>query len=139
MTLPLSTKYLGNREAFSGLDSFPSPGVTSVTLISGEVTANCPVTGQPDFYKVTITYTPQDLCLESKSLKLYLQSFRDQAMFGESMAVKITDDIMKCLACQMVSVVVFQSPRGGISIESRKTLFGGDDPLTSTSFIRGKE
>lgn len=112
------SKYLGNHEPFSGLDTFPSPGVDTVTLASNEVTAFCPVTGQPDFYSVQITYSPNRLCLESKSLKLYLQSFRDQAMFGEAMSVKIADDVMAALKAEHVQVRVTQSPRGGIAIES---------------------
>ncbi len=62
---------------FAGLETFANPGVAVVELESDELTAVCPVTGQPDLYVATIEYEPETLCLESKSLKLYLNRFRD--------------------------------------------------------------
>ena len=67
--------------AYAGLESFPNPGVSTVELTSDELTALCPVTGQPDLYIATIEYEPDTRCLESKSLKLYLNEFRDQGHF----------------------------------------------------------
>jgi len=62
---------------FQGLETFPAPDLCDlVVMTSDEVTAVCPVTNQPDLYTVEIRYKPYNLCLESKSLKYYLQSFR---------------------------------------------------------------
>ena len=76
-------------EAYAGLESFPNPGVTRVEMTSDELTAVCPITAQPDLYTATISYRPKALCLESKSLKLYLASFRNEGVFGEALAVRI--------------------------------------------------
>src|SRR5690242_17530078 len=65
-------------DAYAGLESFPNPGVDRVELVSDELTAFCPITHQPDFYTATIAYEPGALCLESKSLKIYLSRFHDQ-------------------------------------------------------------
>ena len=74
---------------FAGLESFPNPGVAHVEMTSDELTAVCPITGQPDMYTCTIAYDPAGLCLESKSLKLYLHSFRDHGAFHEDCTVGI--------------------------------------------------
>ncbi len=106
---------------YAGLESFPSPGVAEVELSSDELTAVCPITGQPDLYRVTIGYRPGPLCLESKSLKLYLNSFRDQGVFCEALAVHIRDDVAAALqlAPEAVRVELEQKARGGITITAR--------------------
>ena len=72
------------------LDTFPKPdGVTTVTFTSNELTSLCPVTEQPDFSTVVIEYKPDQLCIESKSLKLYLWSFRNECAFCEALASTI--------------------------------------------------
>ena len=85
---------LGNAgsDAYAGLESFPNPGVSNVEMVSDELTAFCPVTHQPDFYTATIAYEPSELCLESKSLKIYLSRFHDQGVFCEALAVRIRDE-----------------------------------------------
>jgi 7-cyano-7-deazaguanine reductase len=105
-------------EAYAGLESFPNPGVASVELVSDELTAVCPITGQPDFYTATIEYRPRGLCLESKSLKLYLSRYRDQGVFCEALAVQIRDDVAAALEVDEASVHVSlrQKARGGITI-----------------------
>jgi 7-cyano-7-deazaguanine reductase len=105
-------------EAFAGLETFPNPGVSHVELTSDELTAVCPVTGQPDLYVATIEYWPGPLCIESKSLKLYLNSFRDQGHFAEALAVKIRDDAAEALQLpgDKVRVTLRQKSRGGITI-----------------------
>ena len=80
-------------DAYAGLETFPNPGVSHVEMESDELTAVCPITGQPDMYVATIEYAPQKLCLESKSLKLYLTRFRSEGAFCEALAVKIRDDV----------------------------------------------
>jgi 7-cyano-7-deazaguanine reductase len=92
-----------------------------VEMTSDELVAVCPITGQPDLYVVTIDYTPGDLCIESKSLKLYLNRFRDQGAFCEALAVQIRDDVAAALELpnDRVSVTLRQKARGGISIVAR--------------------
>ena len=100
------------------LETFPNPGVTNVEMTSDEVTALGPLNDQPDFYVVTIDYQPDALCLESKSLKLYLQQFRNETIFCEDLAVHIRDDVAAALelAPERVTVIVEQKSRGGITI-----------------------
>ncbi len=101
---------------FKGFDTFPAPkGVSSVKCVSDEVTAVCPVTGQPDWYTVEIVYNPHKLCVESKTLKLYLQSFRNAGHFCENFSAIIAKDLQAALLCP-VSVKVTQKPRGGVAI-----------------------
>ncbi|HZQ03985.1 MAG TPA: hypothetical protein VFA88_08190 [Gaiellaceae bacterium] len=103
---------------FAGLETFANPGVAVVELESDELTAVCPVTGQPDLYVATIEYEPETLCLESKSLKLYLNRFRDEGHFCEALAVRIRDDVAAALELPIdrVSVTLVQKARGGITI-----------------------
>jgi 7-cyano-7-deazaguanine reductase len=105
-------------EHYAGLESFPNPGVSQVELVSDELTAVCPITGQPDLYVAAIEYQPEALCLESKSLKLYLARFRDQGAFCEALAVKIRDDVAEALELgpERVTVTLEQKARGGITI-----------------------
>jgi 7-cyano-7-deazaguanine reductase len=105
---------------YAGLETFANPGVSVVKLESDELTAVCPVTSQPDLYVATIEYRPRALCLESKSLKLYLNGFRDEGHFCEALAVKIRDDVAAALELQRedVRVTLVQKPRGGITISA---------------------
>lgn len=76
------------------LESFPAPqSCTKVKFVTDEVTSVCPVTGQPDFATVVIEYTPDQRCIESKSLKLYLWSFRERPLFAEAMAEEIALEV----------------------------------------------
>jgi 7-cyano-7-deazaguanine reductase len=105
-------------EAYAGLETFPNPGVTEVEMTSDELTAICPVTSQPDLYTATIEYRPRALCLESKSLKLYLARFRNEGAFCEALAVRIRDDVAAALEvdADAVRVTLRQKARGGITI-----------------------
>lgn len=100
------------------LESFPNPGVSSVSLTSDELAAICPLTGRPDFYVATIEYRPAALCLESKALKLYLDQFRDEEHFCEALAVRVRDDVAGALGLDSsaVRVILRQKSRGGITI-----------------------
>ena len=106
---------------YAGLESFANPGVASVELVSDELTALCPITGQPDLYRLTIGYRPDGLCLESKSLKLYLSRFRNEGAFCEALAVRIRDEVASALSLEpdRVSVLLEQKARGGITISAR--------------------
>ena len=105
-------------EHYAGLETFPNPGVALVELTSDELVATCPITSQPDMYIATIEYEPDKLCLESKSLKLYLAAFRNEGAFCEALAVRIRDDVAKALELppDRVSVTLEQKARGGITI-----------------------
>jgi 7-cyano-7-deazaguanine reductase len=111
-------RLLGDNTAeFRGLESFDSPsGLASVAMTSDEVTAVCPVTGQPDWYAVAIRYAPAGRCVESKSLKLYLRSFRDRGLFCEAFAARVLADVVAAVAPASCVVTVTQKPRGGVSI-----------------------
>ncbi|MDI6816288.1 MAG: preQ(1) synthase [Actinomycetota bacterium] len=106
-------------EPIKALETFEKPSsVHTVILQSDEVTSLCPVTGQPDWETVTIEYAPDKLCIESKSLKLYLWSFRDEGCFCESLADKIANDFYAACNPFWCKVTVIQKPRGGIEITS---------------------
>ena len=106
---------------YAGLETFPNPGVSEVEMAGDELTAVCPITGQPDLYRITIGYRPVSLCLESKSVKLYLNSFRNEGVFCEALAVRVRDDVASALALppEAVSVELEQKARGGITITAR--------------------
>jgi 7-cyano-7-deazaguanine reductase len=119
---PRSTEFVALGQAgsnhYAGLETFPNPGVSRVELTSDELAAVCPVTGQPDLYVASIEYSPDDRCLESKSLKLYLNSFRNDGHFCEALAVRIRNDVAEALglAANEVTVTLEQKARGGITI-----------------------
>ena len=110
---------LGSRVLeFKGFDTFPKPDlVENVVLTSDEVTALCPVTGQPDWYTVEVAYQPRGLCLESKCFKLYLQSFRQKGLFCEALASDICLELAGVLNPHVIEVRIVQKPRGGVTIE----------------------
>lgn len=109
--------------SFQGFDTFPTPkGLEKVTCISDEVTSNCPVTGQPDWYVVEATYVPDQLCVESKTLKLFLQSFRNEGHFCEAFACIIARKLFDKLRPFTMTVTVRQKPRGGVAIHATSTL-----------------
>lgn len=106
-----------SRAGFERLETFPTPpGRVKVTCISDEVTSLCPVTGQPDWYKVTVTYEPDERCVESKTLKLYLQKWRNEGHFCERFASIIAHDLKEALQPLSIRVIVEQKPRGGVAI-----------------------
>ncbi|HEY4412875.1 MAG TPA: hypothetical protein VGN06_07740 [Gaiellaceae bacterium] len=102
----------------TGLETFPNPGVAFVEMTSDELTALGPGNAQPDLYVARIEYEPDALCLESKSLKLYLGQFRNEEVFCEALAVRIRDDVAAALelGAAAVSVMLTQKSRGGITI-----------------------
>ncbi len=102
------------------LESFPNPKPGRdyrIRFECPEFTALCPITGQPDFGRITIDYIPNRLCLESKALKLYLFSFRNHGTFHEAVTNRILDDLMKAIRPRMAKVTGTFNCRGGISIE----------------------
>ncbi len=107
------------------VESFPAPAtVTKVSFRTDEVSSLCPVTGQPDISSVVIEYQPDRLCIESKSLKLYLWSFRDRPVFAEALAAEIAAEVQRSARPHAVRVVLTQHARGGIVIEATAELPG---------------
>ena len=99
------------------LETFPKPAtVTVVRFTSDELTSFCPITEQPDFNTVEIEYHPDQLCVESKSLKLYLWTFREERVFGEGLAHTIVEDLFKVLQPYSCKVTLHQSIRGGLQM-----------------------
>jgi 7-cyano-7-deazaguanine reductase len=89
-----------------------------VEFSTTELTAICPVTGQPDFYELKLSYRPGARLLESKAMKLYLWGFRDRGMFAEDMAATLLKDFVA--ACDPVEMTVdlTQQIRGGLQIRT---------------------
>ena len=108
------------RHPVNKLETFEAPWfVSRVTMKCLEFTSLCPVTGQPDFGTIDIMYVPTGLCIESKSMKLYLWQYREKGSFCESLAAEILDDVVKTIVPRYAKVVVHQAPRGGIGIDSQ--------------------
>ncbi|HBE78752.1 MAG TPA: preQ(1) synthase [Firmicutes bacterium] len=105
------------------LEIFPKPNtVEKVILESDEVTSMCPVTGQPDWETVVIEFAPIQYCIESKSLKLYLWSYREQGVFCEALAGQIAQDVYEACQPHWCTVTVSQKSRGGIKITATATV-----------------
>ncbi len=101
------------------LETFPTPlAIDRVTMTSDEVTALCPVTGQPDQYTVEIIYEPHKRCIESKSLKLKLQSYRQHGAFCEQLANDLLAHVVESILPFKAEVTIIQKPRGGVSIKA---------------------
>jgi len=87
----------------------------SIEIICPEFTSVCPKTGQPDFGTLTFTYTPEAKCVELKSLKLYLQRFRNEGIFYENVTNRILDDLVAVLKPRRMKLLAAFTPRGGIT------------------------
>jgi 7-cyano-7-deazaguanine reductase len=85
-----------------------------ITHIAPEFTSVCPKTGQPDFGTIKLTYIPDQLCVELKSLKFYYQSFRNQGIFYEDVTNRILDDLVAVLKPRSMTLISEWTPRGGL-------------------------
>ena len=96
----------------------PSPDRDyTITIRCPEFTSVCPKTGQPDFGEIVIEYCPDKLCIELKSLKYYMQSYRDKGIFYEALTNEILDDLAGACKPRRMKVTSKFTPRGGISTE----------------------
>jgi 7-cyano-7-deazaguanine reductase len=96
----------------------PHPDVRyCVRFVAPEFTSLCPLTGQPDFAHLVIDYVPRDFLVESKSLKLYLTSFRNHGAFHEDCTVAIGKRLVDTLAPTWLRIAGYWYPRGGIPID----------------------
>ncbi|MDQ3363261.1 MAG: preQ(1) synthase [Actinomycetota bacterium] len=89
-----------------------------VEFTTDELTAICPVTGQPDFYDLKLTYRPKERLLESKAMKLYLWGFRDEGAFAEDLAATLLEDLVAACEPAEMTVDLTQRVRGGLQIRT---------------------
>jgi 7-cyano-7-deazaguanine reductase len=104
------------------LETFANPAPRRdyrIHFETDDFTSVCPVTGQPDFARIDIDYVPDRLCVESKSLKFYLASYRNERAFNEAVTNHILDDFVKACAPREVVVTAQFSARGGIALTVR--------------------
>jgi 7-cyano-7-deazaguanine reductase len=86
-----------------------------IEIVAPEFTSVCPKTGQPDFGTITISYTPDKVCIELKSLKMYLQSFRNQGIYYEHVTNTMLDDLVVASRPRWMKIVAAFNARGGIT------------------------
>lgn len=112
------------------IETFPNrfPGREyQITFETEEFTSLCPMTGQPDFGTIAITYVPGERCIESKSLKLYLFSYRGEPSFMETLTNRIMDDLVAACKPRRMMVTGDFRPRGGIAIVVESSYEAGAD------------
>src|SRR3954462_6865850 len=112
---------LPSSPAQAQLETFPSPAKRPYTIRfeTADFTSLCPVTGQMDFAQVVIEYVPAKLCVESKSLKFYLASYRNERAFNEAVTNQILDDFVRACSPREAVVTAEFSARGGIALTVR--------------------
>jgi 7-cyano-7-deazaguanine reductase len=108
----VSTSFRDVLETFD--NQYPDRDYT-IEIVCPEFTSVCPKTGQPDFGTLTFRYVPDRQCVELKSLKLYLQQFRNEGIFYEHATNRILDDIVAVLAPRRLELTAAFTPRGGIT------------------------
>ncbi len=116
------------------LETFPNPARRTyrIHFETSDFTSLCPVTGQADFAKIEIDYTPDKLCIESKSLKFYLASFRNERGFNEAITNRILDDFVRACEPREANITASFSARGGIALTVRASFpdhSGGRDSV----------
>jgi 7-cyano-7-deazaguanine reductase len=100
------------------LETFPNPSPErdyTIEIVCPEFTTLCPKTGHPDFGTITFAYTPDQACVELKSLKLYLQRYRNQGVFYEAVVNRLLDDFIAACRPRRCRVAGAFTPRGGIT------------------------
>lgn len=126
-SLGKKTAYVYDKPAPELLESFANQhpdNLYVINLFCNEFTSLCPVTGQPDWGKFIIRYVPDKLCVESKSLKLYLFSFRNHGEFHEDVTNRIARDLFKLIKPHYLQVYGKFNSRGGIAIHPFVELWG---------------
>ena len=108
----MSESFRSTLETFE--NQFPGRDYT-IEITCPEFTSVCPKTGQPDFGTLTFEYTPGQLCIELKSLKLYLQRFRNAGIFYENVTNTILDDMVAVLSPTRMTLTAAFTARGGIA------------------------
>jgi 7-cyano-7-deazaguanine reductase len=104
------------------LETFPiDDSSQEITIDCREFTCRCPITGQPDWATIRIDYRPGARGVETKSLKLYLETFRDEGVFHEHLATRMRDDLVAALDPTFLKVTVDFNVRGGIALAASST------------------
>ena len=123
------------------LESFDNPAPQRdyhIHMQVPEFTCLCPLTGQPDFARMHIDYVPDQLCIELKSLKLYMWSFRDEGVFHEAACNRILDDLLQALSPRFIRLTAYFGVRGGIFtnvvVEHRQPGWCHVEPVTLQTF-----
>lgn len=124
-------KYVYDRVDETLLERFPRPRSSvsntanelSIVIEVPEFTSLCPLTGQPDFAKIIITYEPMNWCVESKSLKLYMMSYRNHGAFHEACVVLMLEHLVKLLNPISMKIKGEFTPRGGIPFWPQVTYY----------------
>jgi 7-cyano-7-deazaguanine reductase len=116
------------------LETFPNPTRRNyrIHFETSDFTSLCPVTGQADFAKIEIDYTPDKLCIESKSLKFYLASFRNERGFNEAITNRVLNDFVRACEPREANITASFSARGGIALTVRASFpdhSGGRDSV----------
>lgn len=117
-----STAFRYDKPDISILEAFPNTHPErdyAIVFEHPEFTSLCPMTGQPDFGTIRVTYAPDALCVESKSFKLYMGSFRNHGSFMESLTNRIADDLITLLSPRRMTVEGIFNVRGGTHISVR--------------------
>ncbi|SIT72967.1 7-cyano-7-deazaguanine reductase [Ectothiorhodosinus mongolicus] len=125
------------------LETFPNPNAERDYIIRmrlPEFTCLCPKTGQPDFAELHLEYVPDQLCVELKSLKLYIWSFREEGGFHEAMTNRILDDLVAATNPRFMRLTADWNVRGGIytivTVEHRQPDWQPADPAITESKVR---
>jgi 7-cyano-7-deazaguanine reductase len=116
------------------LDTFPNPNPErdyEISFEAPEFTCLCPMTGQPDFATIRIRYVPDETCVELKSLKLYLWSFRDEGTFHEAVTNRIANDVISAIDPRFLEVEGDFFVRGGIKTKVKVSHTKSVDPSPS--------
>ena len=120
----MSTPFQDQLEVFD--NSFPDREY-EIEIECPEFTSICPKTGQPDFGTLYFYYVPAEKCVELKSLKLYLQKFRNEGIFYENVTNRILDDFVAVVKPRSVELVSQWGPRGGISSVIRVSHYADEE------------
>ncbi len=128
-----SANELPASRAEAKIESFPNPSPGRdywIDLSTNEFTSLCPVTGQPDFGRITIRYVPNEFCIETKSLKFYLNAYRNEKCFNETVVNWILDDLLKACSPKKMSVRGKFASRGGIRVTAEACYPEGEEPAS---------
>ena len=131
----------GVEDALPGLETWPSQFTSDyeVTVTIPEFTSICPKTSLPDFATLVVTYVPDRLCVELKSLKEYVNAYRSLGIFNENVVNRVLADLVKALAPRRMSVRGVFTPRGGLQTTVEARFPGsGPPPAAITSSARGQ-
>jgi 7-cyano-7-deazaguanine reductase len=132
----------GTKAPLPALETWPSQyeGDYEVVITIPEFTSICPKTGLPDFATLTITYVPDRLCVELKSLKEYVNAYRSLGIFNENVVNRVLEDLAGALEPRRIAVRGVFTPRGGIqtTVEARAPRGPGGPSVTSSRARRAR-